>query len=99
MTKEVLSTMKLALQSMQFIAANCCETHVRACRVLKIFPGVIPPELRSKGRGGREGGEGKEKDRWYKGGEGEREGRERGMSIDGRGGKEKGRRGRMGGDG
>jgi hypothetical protein len=50
--RRVLSTMKLALQGMQFSAPNCCKTRLRASRILKIFPGVTPPDPHSKGRGG-----------------------------------------------
>jgi hypothetical protein len=75
--------MKLALQGMQFIAPNCCKTHVRASRILKIFPEVIPPDPVQRGGEAREGGRGKE-------------GRD---NIEGSGGKEKVRKGREGKDG
>jgi hypothetical protein len=40
---------------MLLLSPKCSKTHLRASLIRKIFPGVIPPDPRSKGKGmGRE---------------------------------------------
>jgi hypothetical protein len=57
---------------MLLLSPKCSKTHLRASLIRKIFPGVIPPDPRSKGKGmGRE----EEGEREWKGKEGERDGR------------------------
>jgi hypothetical protein len=55
---------------------KCVKTHLRAFVISKFFPGVIPPDPRFKGRGGRGGvgreGRGEGRGRGGKGREGER---------------------------
>jgi hypothetical protein len=63
------------------------KTHLRVPAIPKIFPGVIPPDPRSKGKEGGEGGKGKEgRGRQERGGEREGgEGKEREGGILGKG--------------
>jgi hypothetical protein len=57
------------------LSPKCSKTHLRASLIRKIFPGVIPPDPRSKGKGmGREE-EGRGSGKGRKGKEGERDGR------------------------
>jgi hypothetical protein len=38
------------IKTLFFLSPKCSKTHLRASLIRKIFPGVIPPDPRSKGR-------------------------------------------------
>ena len=62
---EKITSSKLCPSAAVFLFPECAKTRLQASEISKIFPGVIPPDPRSKGEGkegkGREGGRRKRK--------------------------------------